>query len=441
MTYLVIREYDIVGSKDVPVSFQPSFQRVPREVYEWLEKQAIYMGSDNQDHDRKSAPWLRLISRGGEKVIQFLNFVGVVRAPCGFQIEILPKIALVDNVTDEEARSCLLRMLVCLKGFQHIHINSAQLAAVKMPLLDIFITEFLTEVSLLVHRGIHKDYIEREDNLSILRGKILMSHHIRNNISRADRFYTRHDEFSGDIPVNRIIHTALSRVSKFSKSSHNRKKIQQLLLAFEDIPFSHDFRNDFQKIVHKRGIKYYTSSLQWSRLILDYLSPLTSSGQHIATSLLFPMEKLFESYVAFKLSCSLSDAWKLQSQVGSKYLVTHKNRGMFRLIPDIVLSNSNGRKIILDTKWKLLNQNDRKNKYNLSQSDFYQLCCYGQVWLRDSGNLVLIYPATSDFYSSLSPFVFNTSSQSLNLHIVPFCLKKDKLLLHESSVLNDVFKS
>jgi 5-methylcytosine-specific restriction enzyme subunit McrC len=62
----------------------------------------------------------------------------------------------------------------------------------------------------------------------------------------------------------------------------------------------------------------------------------------------------------------------------------------------------------------------------LSQSDFYQLFAYGQKYLSGVGDMLLIYPKTSQFQHILPPFHFD---HQLTLWAVPFCLERDELLL------------
>jgi 5-methylcytosine-specific restriction enzyme subunit McrC len=66
------------------------------------------------------------------------------------------------------------------------------------------------------------------------------------------------------------------------------------------------------------------------------------------------------------------------------------------------------------------------DKYGLSQSDFYQLFAYGQKYLSGVGDMLLIYPKTSQFQHILPPFHFD---HQLTLWAVPFCLERDELLL------------
>lgn len=79
--------------------------------------------------------------------------------------------------------------------------------------------------------------------------------------------------------------------------------------------------------------------------------------------------------------------------------------------------------VVLDTKWKVLNQdkNNGTEKYGLSQADFYQMFAYGQKYLKGRGEMFLLYPQTEKFSKAIfSSFCFNADEQEkLNLWIVP----------------------
>jgi len=86
---------------------------------------------------------------------------------------------------------------------------------------------------------------------------------------------------------------------------------------------------------------------------------------------------------------------------------------------------------VLDTKWKLLDSSEDniKNKYGLSQADFYQLYAYGEYYLPKSntkGSVVLIYPKTDSFKYRLE--VFNFKNKSLRLFVIPYDLEHNKLV-------------
>ena len=61
---------------------------------------------------------------------------------------------------------------------------------------------------------------------------------------------------------------------------------------------------------------------------------------------------------------------------------------------------------VLDTKWKRIDQslNNAREKFGLSQADFYQLLAYGERYMRGVGEMLLVYPMTRTFCAPLALF-------------------------------------
>jgi 5-methylcytosine-specific restriction enzyme subunit McrC len=378
---ITICEFDALTAATPGLAGADGLHTVPDTVYGWLETQCLRAAEQGE------GAWLRLAQRRGRRVVQVTSFVGVIRAPNGFQIEVLPKVGKAIGGGAVEARQLLIEMLCCLQGFRHIQTDSAKISAARMPLLEVFIAEFLRAVKQIVKRGLRSDYSSRQDNLFALRGKLLMAPHLRQNLFRADRFFAEHDEFSIDRPENRLLHAALRRVLMLSASQTNQQLGRELAFVFADIPASAQPRIDFQRVRLDRGMGNYADTLAWVRLILDEESPLTGTGGHHAPSLLFPMEAVFEAFVAKHLLKQLARPLILKTQARSHHLVRHLEQNWFRLKPDLLIRNADRDSLVLDTKWKLLDglKANGTDKYGLSQSDFYQLQAYGQSYLDGQG--------------------------------------------------------
>ncbi len=420
MNGITIYEFDaLAGSVAADAE---GVHRIPDKVYGWLEDQCL------RSAEAGEAAWLRLTQRRGRRVVQVTSYVGVIRAPDGFQIEVLPKVGKAIGGGAKQARQLLIEMLCCLQGFRHVQTDSARISAAHMPLLEVFIAEFLQSVEHIVKSGLRSDYASRQDNLFALRGKLLMASHLRQNLYRADRFFTEHDEFSTDRPENRLLHAALRRVLMRSASQANQQLARELQFVFADVPVSAQPRIDFQRVRLDRCMGYYAGALAWARLILDEESPLTGTGGHRAPSLLFPMEAVFEAFVAKHLARQLARPLILKTQARSHHLVRHREQNWFRLKPDLLIRKAGRDALVLDTKWKLLDGSKANgtDKYGLSQGDFYQLQAYGQSHLDGQGDVVLIYPMTAAFDQPLPVFEFPKSA-GLRLWVLPFCLTSRRL--------------
>lgn len=429
MNALTIFEFD----KVVEAKATASGNTVPREVFSWLDSQCL-----RNDDDAPS--WLKLTEHRGQRAVQFTSYVGVVRAPCGFQIEILPKIG--KPTSKNVARGLLIKMLKCLFEFRHIKTADAVLDAVRMPLWEVFVQQFLGTVGSLVRRGLRSDYVAQQDNLFALRGKLLVAQQISQNLIRRDRFFTEYDEFSQNRAENRLIHSALRCVLATCRSQENQRMARELCFVFADIPLSPDVAQDAQRIRLDRGMGYYESALDWAKLILGGMNPTSSPGKQHAPSLLFPMETVFEAYVEKHLARQLQSEYVLKAQASSQYLVAHQVQHWFRLKPDLLVRDRHKTHVVLDTKWKLLDasKSNAREKYQLSQTDFYQLFAYGHHYLDGRGDLVLIYPKTDSFAEPLPIFTFPKAPE-MRLWVLPFCLQTRRLLLPASLRLNELFST
>lgn len=422
MNGITIYEFDALTSANADIA-GGGLHRIPAPVFEWLEDQCLRIA------EAAAGIWLRLGQRRGHRVVQVTSFVGVINAPNGFQIEVLPKVGKAASGA-AEARWLLIRMLSCLQGFRHIATDSARIAAARMPLWEIFIAEFLRTVEHVVKRGLRSEYCSRQDNLYALRGKWLTAAHLRHNLCRADRFFTEHDEFSTDRPENRLLHAGLLHVLTVSVSLANQQLARELRFVFADLPASTHPRLDFERVRLDRGMSGYAEALAWARLVLDDESPLAGSGKHHAPSLLFPMEAVFEAFVATHLAKQLVKPLTLKTHACSHHLVRHRDQAWFRLKPDFLVRAASADRLVLDTKWKLLDgfKANGMDKYGLSQSDCYQLHAYGQSYLDGRGDVVLIYPRTAWFAEPLPVFEF-PRSECLRLWVLPFCLDSQRLCI------------
>ena len=315
------------------------------------------------------------------KVLQAQNYVGVIQTKDGTTIEILPKI---QNVDENKSKDILINMLKTLKKSPFKNFNTANLKASKMPLLEIFISMFLEELSKLIQKGIKSDYVQKEENLKFLKGKLKISEQIKHNTIHKERFFVQYEEFSSDRVENRVIKTTLEYLYKKSKSNKNQQRIREFLFVFDEIKVSHNIKTDFEKVKLNRQMKDYEQILLWCKTFLLENSFSPYKGNDIAFALLFDMNLLFESYVYDYLRKN-GKFENIKNQDKKHHLAYENQNGKFTLKPDIVIDEG---KIIVDTKWKILSL--EKSNQGISQSDMYQLYAYGKKY--KSEKLYLVFP-------------------------------------------------
>jgi len=86
--------------------------------------------------------------------------------------------------------------------------------------------------------------------------------------------------------------------------------------------------------------------------------------------------------------------------------------------------------VVLDTKWKRLNNSDQKKRYGLKDSDLQQMFAYSYFYLQHQGDVILIYPKSDTFAVPLAPFFFQTTpAKKARLLVLPFDLEEDLLVM------------
>ncbi|MGR5318922.1 McrC family protein [Vibrio sp. DNB22_19_1] len=393
-------------------------QLISEKAFEYLKEVCLSANGS------EASKCLGLTKCHGYELIQVKNYVGVLFTPTGEHIEVLPKTGrkAADRETAiSESRQMLLMMLQQLGSFRYVATNQASIASKRMPLLEIFIEQFLQSVNRLVKRGLKSDYVTQVGNLSFKKGKLQIGNQLRHNLVTKHKFYVEYDEYLINRPANRLIATALNKLASYTRSPSNQRLLRELQFAFVDVPVSKSVKQDLSALKLDRSMIDYHVPIAWAKLILEGFSPLSMKGESCALSLMFPMEAVFESYVASVLRSSLPENVELTTQARSKHLVKHNGRAQFQLMPDLLITKADKSLIVLDTKWKLLDI--EAYHYGLSQSDLYQMFAYGHKYLNGVGELYLIYPAHESFTKPIEhSFDF---SDSLKLWVVPFVMSPE----------------
>ncbi|MGO4926869.1 McrC family protein [Streptococcus alactolyticus] len=371
------------------------------EKYKYLETAAfldlvefIHEFSENEEN-ADALDFMRIgYKRNVGDVVTIKNYVGLIQMKNGCQVQVLPKISFDtgEDAGNKETKRVFLKMLKSMKDFPSKVFNDANLKVDRMNLYEIFINMYLQEVRQLVKRGIKSAYVGQEDNLRYYKGKLLTSQHIRSNVTHKERFYVAYDEFHPNRPENRLIKATLLKLQKLTSSAENAKEIRQLLTAFEMVDPSANYTKDFSQVTIDRNTKDYEMLMQWSKVFLLNKSFTTFSGKSTSRALLFPMESVYESYVAQQMKKVFGPAgWEVSSQDKGYYLFTEP-RKQFALRPDIVCQRD-GRTVIMDTKWKSLINSERAN-YGISQSDMYQMYAYSKKY--GTSEIWLLYPLNDE---------------------------------------------
>jgi 5-methylcytosine-specific restriction enzyme subunit McrC len=320
------------------------------------------------------------------KTIAAQQYVGVFQLG-PHTIEILPKV----DCTAVNVRRNLVAMLAVAFELDISEGDIARLALQNHGILEILIRLFCDKLFLQVHRGLVSRYEGREENLSVLRGKLGIVEQVRLNAANPERLFCRFDEFKEDNPLNQILKAATRLLMKVSRELNNQRLLAELLLVFEGVSDCPRQALPWSRIVFDRISERYRPCFKLAELFLMQTPPDVTGGGVQGFSLFFDMNKLFEEYIG-RITRGLFGplGFVVTLQGPQKYLACDEvsKRLAFAMRPDVVVYRNSQIQWILDTKWKQLSTEDAKE--GVVQSDMYQMYAYANRY--DCSDVILLYP-------------------------------------------------
>ncbi|WP_340399535.1 McrC family protein [Paenibacillus sp. FSL H8-0079] len=386
-------------------------------VYQYLNEHAFdqleqfILENKGGDQGTDALEFLSVTSRRGiGKLISAKNYVGIITMAQGTQVEILPKVFDQNNESsDEETKRIFLHMLSVTGEIPYKIFRQSGLHTERHTIFDIFIRMFINEANRLVKHGLKSNYVVHQGNEQFLKGKLQFTEHIKHNAAHTERFYIQYDLFSVNRPENSLIKSTIELLLKISAGSRNKKDLHILLNSFDQVESSLNWKLDWSSVTMDRSNKEYRTIMEWCRVFLLGHSFTPFRGDGAAYALLFPMEKIFERYVAVLLRKSLApEGLKVRTQDQSQHLFQSPSR--FNLRPDIVVEG-NGKVVVLDTKWKLLTS---RPDYGISQADMYQAYVYAKKY--GARTVYLLYPWHPGLSRINEPVVYD-SGDGVNVKI------------------------
>lgn len=397
--------------------------------------------------------------KGKRRYIKTGRYVGTIQTKDGQIIEVLPKIYNKYNNQEKGENICRKVFLNMLKHFTDAKARSFQNATLdtrkEFPILEVYISNYIDAVEQLILGGIKKNYAIVEENKTFLKGKLDIAKHVTRNVVNKARFSIKYHKYIENIPQNRVVVSTLRKLLETSHNTTNRGRISNLLALLADIPSCVNIESDLRiALSNNRLFSSYEMLMKWSSQFLLNRGFTTFSGDCVNQSLLFQAEKLFEDFIAY-LFRKHATTYNVHPQNHKYFLVDkHEGRGMFKLIPDIVIesdkTNLHYECVIIDTKWKAIDSTRPDKQYLLSMKDLYQLYAYGQKYKLGQSiemgeevipKLVLLYPYSEKFTEKLPEFIYEEIKEQigLKLMVVPFDLSKPETYKNQiHNIMNSV---
>lgn len=362
---------------------------------------------EENETDKNYQPFLRF----SNNEIRANNYIGFIQTPNDL-VEIYPKVFR--NYPEKDKNDMLRHIFFwfnyCRKWkfpFSQAQLDSISIDEFPELIINLIANQFLEAVSnqpLTMYQPV-------EEVMQTPRGSINFKRYIANSLVSGNfqNIECDYEPFLFDNKVNRVIKYCSRLLMNQTRFSENLQMLQEVVFILdevEDIPCN---SYEVENITLNSFFDEYNKVLDSCKLILNQQLYSSNTYDLSQWSLLFPMEYVFEDFVAGFLEQRFSKDWYVKYQKSDEYLATNDlGRKVFNMQHDIFLiSKHSGKKIIIDTKYKLRSANFKDDpKKNIAQVDLYQMTSY--AFRRGCTDIFLLYPNLTDDLNE--PDIFEISS-------------------------------
>jgi len=321
------------------------------------------------------------------------QMVGVI-AGRGCSLEILPK---VDPAGADEAagsvRARLVHMLDVALGLDLSAGESAAIAHRADSLLEVFIALFADRLLSEVRRGLPRNYRLFEADLTALRGRLDLVRQFTAHAVRPDRLACRFDALDSDTPLMQVMKACVLLLVRHARGTATQRKLGELRLLLADVSHVPAGSLPWRQVRIDRMSRRWKSLLELARVLLGsrWQQTHASAAEPEAMTLLFPMNDLFERYVAVQLRRAFAgSSMDVVAQGGFRHCLGPWREGedcigdSHATRPDILVRRGGEVLAVIDTKWKHLSK-------GVNQADVYQMIAYSRLYR--CSRLILLYPS------------------------------------------------
>lgn len=267
--------------------------------------------------------------------------------------------------------------------------------------LDLFAEILFRGVSYQLKRGLHKDYIAQSDDLSAIKGKIVLNDTIKLKLQRKQQVSCAFDDFTENNIHNQIIKSTLLLLTASPEVKTARKRrLRSLLMFFSNVSGCDLKSIKWSNIKYDRNSSTYRMLHHFCSFIVRRILLTTESGQYRSRTFDEKlMSQLFEKFVLSYYrkhypqysARSAKVEWNIDIEESTLSLIPEMRTDIMLTFPE--------RTLIIDTKYYGKSVQEYMDKVTIHSNNLYQINSY--VLHEDkshSGNVdgMLLYARTQE---------------------------------------------
>lgn len=274
---------------------------------------------------------------------------------------------------------------------------------------DMFAAILGKGVAQQLKHGLYREYVNKSDNLTTLRGKLDIPGTIKNKLQHRQKLFCDFDELSENNLMNQVIKTTMTLLIKQGNvNSENKSALKKDLLFFDSVDYVEPSTIKWDRIRYQRNNQSYRMLLNICRLVIDGLLLSTEQGM-IKMATFLDDQRMSHLYEKFILEYFRYHHPELRANPDQVQWNLDDDNDMWlpNMITDITLKSKDGRVLILDAKYYGQQMQSNFDVQTYRNANLYQIYTYVKNWDKDqTGNVagMLLYAKTSEEFQPANQF-------------------------------------
>ncbi len=266
---------------------------------------------------------------------------------------------------------------------------------------DLFAEILIRGVSYQLKQGLHREYVEKNESLQTVKGKIDMRGTLANKMRNIQRIACDYDELSENNIYNRILVTTVSILIKHTDVKKEKKsKIKQLMLFFQNVQPVDVHAIRWNSLRFDRNNRNYRMLLYLCYFIISEWVMTTENGKFKMREFSDDhMCRLFEKFVLAYYKKHHPELKPCAAQIDWNIEIEQSTTNILPIMQTDILLTMEERTLIIDTKYYAQSMQLQYNKATIHSNNLYQIHTYVTEYDEDhKGNVdgMLLYAKTQE---------------------------------------------
>ncbi|WP_423893447.1 5-methylcytosine-specific restriction endonuclease system specificity protein McrC [Filifactor alocis] len=232
-------------------------------------------------------------------------------------------------------------------------------------------------IGIQLKQGLYREYINRQEELSVLRGKINMSGTIKNQLVHKRVLTCDFDDLSENNLFNQIIKTTVSLLLRNDTvKSKYKDDLKKKMLFFSNIDFLEPTSIRWSSIRFQRNNQTYRMLISICQLILEGMLMTTDTGEYRLASFVDEQRicRLYEKFILEYYNRHYSELKVSASQI--PWSVDDGVRTMLPIMQSDIHLQKDNTVLIIDAKYYSHTTQTQYDKHTLHSNNMYQIFAY-----------------------------------------------------------------